>query len=556
MLFDLYGLYQDIIKYDRLYIYGMGTYSEIIIPKLLYDMGLITKTVGYVLSDDQPQNQFSKDSIPIYKISNLQIDASESIFLIAARPNYASGIEKKLKSCNYNNYIFLFHYERKEDNDNIYYKFANTNFDQYCKYIADWYEYKYSERIGGEYLEGHKKIYSEVKELFTRKVKNPVMRNNKQIVFVIAALYPRINKIIGALVDKGYEIVILNIDKLTYPYSKYEEKNIRVVYCECIEELLFEAVKFNPLLFYVRPAWLDTSVVNIMLMQKASYGKIVIDIHDIAKGSYNLPPEQHWLYDIEKEALESADGVVWRYDAENFLKEKYGYQYRGKSIQFWDYCYDEFIFNESESDTVLKLCCIDSVAECLNPIDDDALSKEGIVRYASICDILDKIGHRDDCEVSLYVSRVSEKNLKELKRLQEEYVNFNFYVGYSPPKLIQSISKYDYGCRLHHSGRMRTDAECIDKGYYYFMGSFEVSATNTHFDYLNAGIPIISTYDGMKQIEYLKKFGVLVDMDLEDLDVEYLKENKNLYRNNVKEAKKYLAISAQIDRLIDFFNSI
>ena len=45
-------------------------------------------------------------------------------------------------------------------------------------------------------------------------------------------------------------------------------------------------------------------------------------------------------------------------------------------------------------------------------------------------------------------------------------------------------------------------------------------------------------------------------MELEDVDMEYLGKNKHLFRKNVKEAEKYLAISAQIDRLIAFFNSL
>lgn len=552
MFFDLYGLYQKIIDYSRVYIYGMGMYSEMIVPKL-YDLGLGAKIAGYVLSNDQPQNQF-KEGIPIHNIDNLHIDISASIILIATSPKYENEIEEKIKNRNFNHYIFLSNYERNDNN--IYFRYEKTNFDQYCQYIYEWYEYKYSGRIGSKYLEDHKKICSEVKELFKKKIQNSGKRNGNQIVFVVAYFHPRINKIIGALVDKGYEIVVLDIDTSPYSYLRYEEKKIRVIYCECIEEVLFEAAKLNPILFYVRPAWLNSSIANIMIMQKAFYGKIVIDIHDIAKGCYNLLPERQWLYDIEKDALESADGVVWRYDAEDFLRVKYGYQYIGKSIQFWDYCYDEFLFGESESDDVLKLCCIDAKAECLAPPDDDDLSKEGIVRWANLYDILDKIGYRDDCEFDLYVGMVSEEGFEEFKRLREEYINFNFFVGYPPQKLIQSISKYDYGCSLFHSGRIPTDTECIEKGYRRLPGAYEVSAINRHFDFLNAGIPIISSYEGREQMDYLKKYGVIVDMDLESLDIEYLLENKNMYRKNVKAAKKYLAISAQSDRLIDFFNSI
>ena len=554
MYFDLYGLYQDIAQYKKLYIYGMGIYSEIVVPKLLYDLDLRMKMVGYVLSDDQPQNESSKDGIPIYKISDLHIDASDSIFLIATRHYYERGIEENLKNRDYNHYIFLSHYEINDDN--MFFQFKNTDFDQYCKYIVSWYEYKYSERIGGAYLEGHQRIYSEVKELFRKKSENPGNRNVKQIVFVVALMHPRFSKIIRALSDRGYEIVVLNTDKAGYSFKKYEEEICKVVDCECIEEVLFEAANLNPLLFYVRPAFQDSSIANIMLMQRDSYGKIVVDIHDIINGCYYLPPEQQWLYDIEKEALESADGVVWRYDAENLLKEKHGFQFRGKSIQFWDYCYDEFTFNEPESDAVLKLCCIDSNARCMDPPNYNDLSREGIIRCANLFDILDKIGNRDDCEYNLYISYASEQAIKELKGLQEKYGNFRFYVGYAPKEMIQSISKCDYGCRLFHVGRMPTDAECVEKGYSHLADAYEVSATNRSFDFLNAGLPVIESYDERRQTDYLKKYGVIVDMDMDNLDIEYLMENRYMYRRNVKAASRYLAISAQIDRLIDFFNAV
>ena len=83
-----------------------------------------------------------------------------------------------------------------------------------------------------------------------------------------------------------------------------------------------------------------------------------------------------------------------------------------------------------------------------------------------------------------------------------------------------------------------------------------MGAANRYFDFFNAGIPVVSSCECKRQAEYLKQYGVLVDMTIEDLDIEYLNKNKNFFRNNVKEAEKYLAISAQIDRMIVFFNSL
>ncbi len=553
MYFDLHGIYKEISNYNKIYIYGMGIYSEMITPKL-YDMGFRSRIAGYVLSDKRSINQ-SEGGLPVCSIDDLHTDSSNIVFLIATSSKYEQEIADKLKSLNYSNYIFLSHYERNDSR--IYFRFEKTDFHQYCSNITAWYEYKYSERFCGKYLEEHNKIGAEVEKMFSGGNKKLNERNKQQIVFVVTMQHPRMHKIIRTLIKKGYEIVVINIDKSIYTDLEYKNgEEGSVVCCECIEEILFEAVKYNPLLFYVRPEWLNSSIVNIMLMQRDSFGKIVIDIHDVAKGSYNLPAEQEWLYDIEKSALESADGIVWRYDARDFLAEKYNYSYKGESIQFWDYCYDEFIYNESESDDVLRLCCIDAGAECLHPPDDAELGRDGIARYASLQDILHKIGNRTECEFDLYISRISNTDMATLYELKRKYENFNFFIGYSPERIIQNISRCDYGCNLFHSGRLPTDEECMEKGFYRLSGIYEVGATNRYFDFFNAGIPVVSSCECKRQADYLMQYGVLVNMTLEDLDIEYLAKNKHLFRRNVKEAEKYLAISAQIDRLIVFFNSM
>ena len=553
MYFDLYGIYKEISNCNKIYIYGMGMYSKMVTPKL-YDMGFGNRIAGYVLSDKKSINQ-SEGGLPVCSIDDLYTDFSNIVFLIATSSQYEQEIADKLKSLNYSNYIFLSHYERNDSR--IYFRFEKTDLHQYCSNIAEWYEYRYSESLCGKYLEGHNKIVAEVEKMFNGGNKKINERNKQQIVFVVTTQHPRIHKIIRTLIRKGYDIVIVSINKLIYTDLEYKNgEEGRVVCCECIEEILYEAVKCNPLLFYVRPEWRDSSIVNIMLMQRDSFGKIVIDIHDVAKGSYNLSAEQEWLYDIEKSALESADGIVWRYDAQDFLAEKYNYRYKGESIQFWDYCYDEFIYNEPECNDVLRLCCIDSYAECLDPSDDAELGKDGIVRYASLQDILNKIGNRTECEFDLYISRISNTSMEKLCELKRKYANFNFFIGYSPEKIIQNISRCDYGCSLFHSGRLPMDEESVEKGFHRLPGIYEVGATNRYFDFFNAGIPVVSSCECKKQADYLKQYGVLVNMTLEDLDIKYLAKNKYLFKKNVKEAGKYLAISAQIDRLIVFFNSL
>ena len=102
------------------------------------------------------------------------------------------------------------------------------------------------------------------------------------------------------------------------------------------------------------------------------------------------------------------------------------------------------------------------------------------------------------------------------------------------------------------SGRIPSDEECINKGYLRMPGTYEVSATNRYFDYINAGIPIVSD-GGKRQCDYLKEFGVLVNMTLDSIDIQYLKDNKKMMRENVKRAQKDLSVSAHVGKLIDFF---
>lgn len=553
MFFSLYDLYNEISKYRVFYVYGMGEYAGIIVPKL-FNLGLRERMAGYVVSKKEVTAD-NKEGIRIYCIDELPADVEDSVFLVAVSEKFEREIENKLDIYGYKNRIRLSFYEGSDQN--AYFRFKDTDLERYMGRIAEWYEYKNANSVINDVQEFHKEMYNRVIDRFEENDCRRTIQNRNQIVFIVLDQQPRIQKIIGSLINRNYEIVIVYLKQhKKYPYIKYEEKtNITTILCDSIEEILFEAVQFNPLLFYVRPAWLDSSIANILFMQKDYFGKIVLDIHDIATGCYNLPDTQKWWYEIERKALEEADGIVWRYDAEDFLAERYNFSYKGKTIHMWDYCYDEFTFQEANRGDVLRLCCIDSNAECLMPVNDDELCRDGIMRYANINDILKKIGHRDDCIFILYISRVTEKELSILSRIKREYVNFEYYIGYSPQKLIQSMAQCDYGCDIFSFGRLPSDQECAEKNYERLAGTYTVSATNRFFDYLNAGIPIIG--NGHKKLcDYLESLGVLLNIDLEQLDVEYLKAKREFYKEHVKKSQVKLSINSQIGRLIEFFYSV
>ena len=51
--------------------------------------------------------------------------------------------------------------------------------------------------------------------------------------------------------------------------------------------------------------------------------------------------------------------------------------------------------------------------------------------------------------------------------------------------------------------------------------------------------------------QYLDKYGVIIDMDLEHFDIEYLKDNKLMFHKNVSLAKPQLLISNHISSLVE-----
>ena len=61
------------------------------------------------------------------------------------------------------------------------------------------------------------------------------------------------------------------------------------------------------------------------------------------------------------------------------------------------------------------------------------------------------------------------------------------------------------------------EQESIDNVYY---GSTYInSISNRYLDYLDAGIPIIGTHP-RKQCKYLEEYGVIVQMDLSNLNID------------------------------------
>ena len=218
-------------------------------------MGLREKIAGYIVSKKEVTGY--RDGIPIYCIDELKVNAGNSVFLIAVSSRFENDIEKKLSIFGYNNRIRLSFYER--NNRDAYFRFIDTDIEQYIGRIVEWYEYENTNLINSV-EKFHEEMCRRVRCRFEEYDSRKIAQNRNQIVFIELDQQPRIQKIIGSLISRNYEIVIISMKQYKdYPYAEYNLKvNTLIILCDTIEEILFEAVKFNPLIFYVRPAWLDS----------------------------------------------------------------------------------------------------------------------------------------------------------------------------------------------------------------------------------------------------------------------------------------------------------
>ena len=214
-----------------------------------------------------------------------------------------------------------------------------------------------------------------------------------------------------------------------------------------------------------------------------------------------------------------------------------------------DYCKGFNIDGKRRSDDKLKLCFVTGgIYELLNEM--DAIEEAPYAEPAQISAILRRIGNIKNCIFHIFVGSCSDSDRKKLEELEKIYAGFKVFYGMKYNELIFKISGYDYGCFLMTGGKDIPEEESIDNLHY--GSSYINSIANRYFDYLDANIPIIGTLP-KKQCDYLEKYGVIVKMNLPDLDIEYLKKNRMLYKQNVEKTKDQMLMDNHIQRLIDWF---
>lgn len=534
------SLYSVINDFSQIEIYGTGNYARAVYPKLK-KAGLKNKIHSFIVTNMDVDNDI--DGIPIRSVNVISPFEREScLVLIATSKVYENEIAQTLQRLNFSNILKLTDYMMSDNEFNEMLK-EQTD-EQFAESLID--EYLWNNINAVDEFAKQKKA---IKDCIAQRTEKEI--NRKQIVFISGNLTPRSKKIIAALIKKNFNIVVLEYGeqyKLVVP--EIMSHNIETVYYKSDMEILCIAMKYKPFVYYYEPAWGDCSGSEMMIRHRDLFGKIVFGTYDVLNDGYVQVSEQQ--KQSERYCLENAEGVVWRWCSKQFLEEKKGFVYKGKSIQFFDYC-GEYVAEEyNNSDSKLRLCFAAGGIDGI--LDASILENDGkYIEPARIDVILEKIGNRSDCIFDVFVGECSDEDREKLDLLERKYFNFKVIYGTKHNDLIVMLSRYDYGCLLWTDGEDIPDLQSIDNIHY--GSNYNNSQANVCFDYLNAGIPVIATR-GKKQCDYLEKFGVLVKMNVSDIDIDYLKENKLIYRQSVDRAKDELSIDNQIQRMIDFFEGL
>ena len=199
--------------------------------------------------------------------------------------------------------------------------------------------------------------FTKIKEDLKNTIESKVIETNK-IVFVIGDLTPRVLKIMKSLQNEGIQIVVLFYpNALIRDVCLEEFQKLKVLYIEnkCIEELIYSIILEQVKVVHIFSNGTNTIVPYVLIKMRKILPCLVYDEYDILNEFYYNYPED-WL-EAEKFCLENADGICNRGFELDCLKNDYNYIFKGKTLQFFDYCRDDILEEYSkEEENSLTIC--------------------------------------------------------------------------------------------------------------------------------------------------------------------------------------------------------
>ncbi len=358
--------------------------------------------------------------------------------------------------------------------------------------------------------------------------------NSKQIVFVSTHFVkPRILKMAYALYEKGYEVILFynkNVNnKSSYKDLPYFHKVYGYGYhTEWV--CLLRLMAFSPLVFHVFSEGCFNKFSRTIIRAKKYLGKIVYDEYDMVVDRYKNPSEGE-ITD-EKYCIENADGVCCRSFEVEYLIEEKKYNIK-KSIQFFDYCWNNPVFSKTNENTINGFVYVGSV--------------EHVSRYKFCYEEIVNALSTKNIQFHMYPAGMSMESEEFLRKLQEKNETYKLMEPIRNDRLIDKI-------RCYMAGVMLAEKEWEDEENI-FVNKYAVS--NRLFDYIDAGLPIISNMH-KRLLEFFNQYDVVYfcssDTLAENLDG-ILDRLPQMHANAAK-CREALDVKKQVLKLIEFYQGL
>lgn len=538
MRFFDYLLIDDLQKYEGIVVYGAGWFAAKLFP-ILYQYKLLQKIISFAVSKADNNDKF--EGYEIKEIDKIRCDKNKTVVLTAVSMLHQSSVILRAKDAGFKNILLGTDYIRS--NENMLRIYQGMNYVQFIDCILK----KHSCACPDEKTDNH--------NLRLRLLDNQKRQvyDDREIVWISGNFTPRSAKIINALRKRKYNVVIIIYGGRCKQIFLQEIQNgdISYIVCEDEEEMMFYALKHKPLVYFFEPVWGNCVWLRLIQQYKLYLRPIVLGLYDVLNDAYVV--NNPILLESEKYALENADGIVWRWFSKEYLEERKGFLYKGKSVLFHDYC-GGYIKKDSEikkdKRNILKLCTVNGSFWDFSQEGD---VPDGYEIYSSLKNISNVLGHQENCLLDIFIGKYDQKAFEESKEIEDKFQNIRFFWKVEHNELITRLQSYDYACEFYNIGCANPMDKIIRCGASTYYGSVFINGvSNRFYDYIDAGLPIVTSVS-LKQINFLSKYGVIVKMSLQDFDMNYLMENEMELKIRAVKARQELDIDNHIDGLIHFF---
>lgn len=516
----------------RLIVYGTDYFSVITV----FELSLFGIPIDFFVARKVSEPTFF--GRPAYRIGDVpQAWQSDAVVLIVADCKYYNQIVKRFKAKGYTEFVNIKSFQ-----------LINR---QRGRHLESQRLRRIAMAVASQMPNGGAAVNAIFQDMFNKLHEPP----EKKAVAVVSNASPRVYKIIRAIKAHGIrvECAILNtaVDTPGMKQIIAEAADRSFVinsWLELLVTLILSKASFVHMFSCVF-SFINMSMLSYMIYNKDILPTIVFEQYDIGK-LYDTISEP--ILGLEKFCIENADVVCDRAFEVDYLTEQEGYVLKGPLVKLWDGCTDEVQappMIKRSKDRPLSLCYAGDLPQLKKKNDWDWFE------LAELCE-------KNKCHVHVYPhpgvwnlmkdERFRERlywEHKEYFDMDRQYEYFHLHEPVPFTELIKELSQYDYGIVPVRTVNYFYD----DTDFWppHSTGKYKgiYCPTNKIFDYINAGIPILSV-NPERVTEFLERKGIAIRANVEDFDFDMLKEKRDLYRERVEAVKNDFLMNKLIEDLL------